>query len=71
MLNYLKLNKFAVTMFAQSRTYNRKSGDKNKTKYRINNPFGQLFLLFFQNIQIRVSKNLIFHCATNTFCFHT
>ena len=24
MLNYLKLNKFAVTMFAQSRTHNRK-----------------------------------------------
>ena len=24
MLNYLKLNKFAVTMSAQSRTYNRK-----------------------------------------------
>jgi hypothetical protein len=52
MLNYLKLNKFAVTMFAQSRTYNRKSEDKNKTKYRIYNPFRQLFSLFLQILKI-------------------
>lgn len=47
MLNYLKLNKFAVTMSAQSRTYNRKFTLQKYEKKLISHLFDQLFLRIF------------------------
>jgi hypothetical protein len=47
MLNYLKLNKFAVTMSAQSRTYNRKNHSTNVWKKINISPFWPTFLRIF------------------------
>lgn len=47
MLNSLKLNKFAVTMSAQSRTYNRKFTLQKYEKKLISHLFDQLFYVFF------------------------